>query len=56
MILVEHRVHQDFFLPIILFLVLGCGLFVEWRVDQTPLATNGSRGERRAVQGEVLSS
>lgn len=44
------------FLPVILFLVLGCGLFVDWCVDETPLATNGSRGECRGVQAEVFSS
>lgn len=43
------------FLPVILLLVLGCGLFVEWRADETPLATNRGRGEGRGVQAEVVS-
>lgn len=43
------------FLPIVLFLVLGCGLFVEGRVDETPLATDRGRGEGRGVQAERFS-
>lgn len=43
------------FLPIVLFLVLGCGVFVEGRVDETPLATDRGRGEGRGVQAEGFS-
>lgn len=35
--------------------MLGCGLLVDWRVDETPLATNRGRGEGRGVQAEVFS-
>lgn len=35
--------------------MLGCGLFVERRVDETPLATDRGRGEGRGVQAEEFS-
>lgn len=56
-VLLEHKVHCDAFrrlVPMVLFLVLGCGLSVEGRVDETPLATNRGRGEGRGVQAELF--
>lgn len=42
------------FLPIILFLVLRCGFFLEWRVGKTPLATHRSRGQGRVIHVQML--
>lgn len=42
------------YLPIILFLVFRCGLFLERRVEETPLATHRSRGEGGVIQIQML--
>lgn len=44
------------YLPIVLFLVLRCGYFVERRVEEAPLTAHRSRGQGGVIQTQLLCS